>query len=406
MNKAYKVRLYPNKDQEVLINKTFGCVRKVWNTLLAKNIEGYEFEGKSWKQDYNTTIVKRDFEFMSEVSAASLQQKSRDLKETYSQWFKSVTGKRKGKALGYPKFKKKGVKDSYRLPNQKFKIFQKDNLIQLEKIGKVVCKFPDQIPENGKLLNVTVSRSSSGKYFASVAVEQQIEKLSLTGKKIGIDLGLKDLMTLSNGVVVKRTNYQRESQSKIKKAQQHLSRKTKGSNRYNKQKIKLAKLTEKVANKRSWFTHNTTKALVKDYNFISVETLSSQDMQGHKNINKVLSEVSLYEVVRQLEYKCKFYGKTFVKVNKWFASSQLCCECGEQNKEIKNLDIRAWQCHSCGVIHHRDHNAAINILKQGFKAWCVKTKSGESLDYKRGDFIDNFNYIKEIDNFIETLTIL
>lgn len=401
MNKAYKVRLYPNKDQEVLINKTFGCVRVVWNTLLANNIKGYEEEGKSWKQDYNTTLIKRDFEFMSEVSAASLQQKGRDLKETYSQWFKSVAGKRKGKALGYPKFKKKGVKDTYRLPNQKFKVFQEENLIQLEKIGKVVCKFPDTIPENSKLMNVTVSKTSSGKYFASVVVEQEITHLSLTGKRIGIDLGLKDLMTLSNGVVVKRSNYQRESQSKITKAQQHLSRKKKGSNRYLKQKTKLAKLHEKVTNKRSWFTHNITKALVKDYDFIGVETLSSEDMKSNSSINRVLAEVSLYEVVRQLEYKCAYYGKTLVKVDKWFASSQLCSCCGFKNKEVKDLSIRSWECPSCKTRHDRDHNAAINILKQS-----LKDLSGELLDYKREDFTDTFNYVKEIDDFIETLTIL
>ncbi len=270
MNKAYKVRLYPNKEQEVLINKTFGCVRVVWNTLLAKNIEGYESQGKSWKQDYNTTTVKKDFEFMSEVSASSLQQKSRDLKESYSQWFKSVSGTRKGKILGYPKFKKKGSRDAYRLPNQKFKVFQEENLIRLEKIGKIVCRFPEIIPEDCKLIHVTVSKTNSGKFYASVVVEQGIIPLHLTGKKVGIDLGLKDLMTLSNGVVVKRSNYQRESQSKISKARQHLSRKTKGSNRYIKQKKKLAKLSEEVANRRSWFTHNITKALVKDYDFISV----------------------------------------------------------------------------------------------------------------------------------------
>lgn len=405
MNKAYKVRLYPTQEQEVLFNKTFGCVRVVWNTLLAKNIKGYEESGKSWKQDYNTTVVKKDYDFMSEVSAASLQQKSRDLKETYSQWFKSATGKRKGKALGYPKFKKKGIRDSYRLPNQKFSIFQEKGLIRLEKIGKVVCKYPDYIPEDSKLMNVTVSKSSSGKYYASVVVEQKINKLHLTGKKIGIDLGLKDLMTLSNNVVIKRSNYQRENQSKIKKAQQHLSRKTKGSNRYNKQKKKLAKLSEKVTNKRSWFTHNITKALVKDYDFIAVETLSSKDMQSHSNINKVLSEVNLYEVVRQLDYKCKYYGKSFVKVDKWFASSQTCNVCGVKNREVKNLTVREWDC-ACGEHHHRDVNAAINLLKQGFKDWCVNTLSGESLDYKRGDFIDQFNYVEEIDNFIETLTIL
>lgn len=400
MNRAYKVRLYPTQEQEVLFNKTFGCVRLVWNTLLAKNIKGYEEYGKEWKQDYNTTVVKKDFEFMSEVSATSLQQKGRDLQETYSQWFKCVTGKRKGKGLGYPNFKKKEIKDTYRLTNQKFNIFQEEGLIRLEKVGKVVCKFPDHIPKDSKLMNVTVSKTSSGKFYASIVVEQEVTKLPLTGKKIGIDLGLKELMTLSNGVVVKRSNYQRESQSKIKKAQQHLSRKTKGSNRYNKQKVKLARLSEDVANRRSWFTHNITKALVKDYDLIAVETLSSQDMQCFNNVNKVLSEVSLYEVVRQLEYKCGFYGKAFVKVDKWFASSQICNVCGVKNPKVKDLMVREWTC-VCGEQHHRDVNAATNILKQGFK-----DKSGESLDYKRGDFIDTFNYVKEVDNFVETLTIL
>jgi putative transposase len=405
MNKAYKVRLYPTQEQEVLFNKTFGCVRVVWNTLLAKNIKGFEESGKEWKQDYNTTIVKKDFEFMSEVSATSLQQKGRDLKETYNQWFKSVTGKRKGKLLGYPKFKKKGLRDSYRLPNQKFNIFQEEGLIRLEKVGKVVCKYPDCIPKGSKLVNVTVSKSPSGKYYASVVVEQGIIKLPLTGKKVGIDLGLKDLMTLSNNVVIKRSNYLRESQSKIKRTQQHLSRKTKGSNRYTRQRIRLARLSEDVVNRRSWFIHNITKALVKDYDFIAVETLSSKDMQSHSNINKVLSEVSLYEVVRQLEYKSQWYGKTFIKVDKWFASSQACNVCGVKNKEVKDLNVRDWQC-ICGEHHQRDVNAAINILKQGFKDWGVNTLSGKSLDYKRGDFIDQFNYVEEVDNFIETLTIL
>lgn len=400
MNKAYKVHLYPNKEQEVLINKTFGCVRKVWNTLLAKNIEGYESSGKSWKQDYNTTIVKKDFDFMFEVSAASLQQKSRDLKETYSQWFKSVTRKRKI-SIGYPKFKKKGLKESYRLPNQKFKIFQDDNLLQLEKVGKVVCRFPAKIPEDCKLVSVTVSKTNSGKYFASVVTQQEILPLPLTCKKVGIDIGIKDLMTLSNGVVIKNPRFLRENQPKIKKIQKHLSRKTKGSNRYIKCKRKLSILHEKVSNQRSWYLHNVTKAIVKDYDLISVETLSSESMKGnYSNINSSIYDTSIYELTRQLEYKSEWYGKTFVKVDKWFPSSQLCCECGTQNKEIKNLGIRNWR-RACGEKHHRDVNAAINILKQGFK-----DISGESLDYKRGDFIDNFNYVKEIDDFIETLTIL
>lgn len=404
MHKAYKLRLYPNKTQEVLLNKTFGSVRLVWNTLLAKNLKGYEEQGKSWKQDFNTTVLKTDFDFLKEVSAASLQQKSRDLSETYKQWFNSVSGKRKGKPLGYPRFKKKGLKDSYRLPNQKFKLFQADNKIQLEKIGKVTCRYPSDMSAFNKddLVSVTITKSKSNKYYASVIVDASVTPMPKTNKMIGIDLGIKDLMTLSNNIVIKRSNYLKENQFKIKKMQQHLSRKKKDSKRYQKQRIKLAKLQDKIVNKRQWFIHNITKALVKDFDVICVESLDVKSMQGSvKNINRTLAEVSLFEVVRQLEYKCLFYDKTFVKVDKYFPSSQLCSCCGEKNKEIKNLKIREWTCSKCGAMHHRDVNAAINILKEGFK-----NISGESLDYRRGDFINGFDYVKNIDNFVETLIIL
>ena len=404
MHKAYKLRLYPNKTQEVLLNKTFGSVRLVWNTLLAKNLKGYEEQGKSWKQDFNTTVLKTDFDFLKEVSAASLQQKSRDLSETYKQWFNSVSGKRKGKPLGYPRFKKKGLKDSYRLPNQKFKLFQADNKIQLEKIGKVTCRYPSDMSAFNKddLVSVTITKSKSNKYYASVIVDASVTPMPKTNKMIGIDLGIKDLMTLSNNIVIKRSNYLKENQFKIKKMQQHLSRKKKDSKRYQKQRIKLAKLQDKIVNKRQWFIHNITKALVKDFDVICVESLNVKSMQGSvKNINRTIAEVSLYEVVRQLEYKCLFYDKTFVKVDKYFPSSQLCSCCGEKNKEIKNLKIREWTCSKCGAMHHRDVNAAINILKEGFK-----DISGESLDYRRGDFINGFDYVKNIDNFVETLIIL
>ena len=404
MHKAYKLRLYPNKTQEVLLNKTFGSVRLVWNTLLAKNLKGYEEQGKSWKQDFNTTVLKTDFDFLKEVSAASLQQKSRDLSETYKQWFNSVSGKRKGKPLGYPRFKKKGLKDSYRLPNQKFKLFQADNKIQLEKIGKVTCRYPSDMSAFNKddLVSVTITKSKSNKYYASVIVDASVTPMPKTNKMIGIDLGIKDLMTLSNNIVIKRSNYLKENQFKIKKMQQHLSRKKKDSKRYQKQRIKLAKLQDKIVNKRQWFIHNITKALVKDFDVICVESLDVKSMQGSvKNINRTIAEVSLYEVVRQLEYKCLFYDKTFVKVDKYFPSSQLCSCCGKKNKEIKNLKIREWTCSKCGAMHHRDVNAAINILKEGFK-----DISGEALDYRRGDFINGFDYVKNIDNFVETLIIL
>ena len=400
INKAYKVRLYPTQEQEVLLNKTFGCARLVWNTLLAKNIKGYEDNKKEWTQDYNTTVLKKDFEFLNEVSAGAMQQKARDLRETYSQWFKSVTGKRKA-SIGYPKFKKRGVRESYRLPVKKFTIFQNENLLRLEKIGKVECRYSALIPEDCKLVSVTVSKTNSGKYFASVVTQQERKLLPLTGKKVGIDIGIKDLMVLSSGHLVKNPRFLRENQSNIKRIQKHLSRKTKNSNRYNKCKQKLAKIHEKVASQREWYQHNITKAIVKEFDVISIETLSSEGMKSkYSNINSSIYDTSIYELTRQLEYKSNWYGKSFIKVDKWFPSSQLCCECGVKNKEIKNLNIREWQC-DCGAIHHRDYNASVNILKQGFE-----DLSDESLDYKRGDFLNQFNVVEEIEDFIETLKIL
>jgi putative transposase len=403
INKSYKIRLYPNKEQEVLLRKTFGCVRKVWNVLLDKNIKGYEAHKElpsKWKQDYNTTVLKQEYEFLSEVSAAALQQKSRDLKETYAQWFKSVTGKRKA-SIGYPKFKKRGVRESYRLPVNKFTVLQELNLLRLEKIGKVKCKYHDAIPEDCKLINVTVSRVNSGKYYASVVTQQEQKLLPLTGKIVGIDIGIKDLMMLSSGHIVKNPRFLRENQSKIKKIQKHLSRKTKGSNRYLKCKRKLANIHEKVASQREWYQHNLTKAIVKEFDIISIETLSSEGMKSkYSSINSSIYDTSIYELTRQLEYKSKWYGKTLIKIDKWFPSSQLCCECGEQNKKIKNLSIRNWQC-SCGAVHQRDYNASVNILKQGFKE-----VSGESLDYIRGEFLEDFNVVKELEGFLETYNLL
>ncbi|AUR92323.1 putative transposase [Vibrio phage 1.170.O._10N.261.52.C3] len=403
ISKSYKVRLYPNKQQEVLLRKTFGCVRKVWNVLLDENIRGYEAAKETNGKHsvvYNTTSLKKDYDFLKEVSAAALQQKGRDLKETYSQFFKGVSGKRKA-SIGYPKFKSKHNKQSFRLPVGKFTLLQEEKKIRLEKIGRVRCRYPATIPTECKLVSVTVSLTTSGEFYASVVTQQEPTLLPLTGKKVGIDLGIKELMTLSSGHSVMNPRFLRESQSKIARIQRHLSRKTKGSNRYARCKQKLAKVHRDVARQREWYLHNVTKALVKEFDLISIETLSSEGMKSkHKKVNSSLYDTSLYELTRQLEYKCHHYGKTLVKIDKWWPSSQLCCECGRQNKEIKSLSIRSWQC-SCGATHHRDYNASVNILKKGLEDLSV-----ESTDYIRGEFLCSFDYVKEVDEFIEAYNLL
>ena len=218
---------------------------------------------------------------------------------------------------------------------------------------------------------------------------------------VGIDLGVKDLMTLSSGHVVQNPRFLRESQSKIARIQRHLSKKQKDSVRYRKCKQKLARLHEQVVNRREWFQHNITKALVREFDVIAIETLDVNSMKTKfSKVNSSLYDTSIYEITRQLDYKSKWYGKSLVKVDKWFPSSQLCSSCGKQNKSLKDLKIREWVC-DCGVEHQRDHNASINLLKRGFN-----DLSGELLDYKRGEFQQEFCVAEVMKKFVETLTIL
>ena len=399
MLKAYKYRIYPNSEQRIQIAKTFGCCRFVYNQTLAYRKEIYEKEKKSVSKtdcnNYCNRELKKDYEWLKEIDKFALTNAIYNMDAAYQKFFKEHAG--------YPKFKSKH--DNHKsyttnFTNGNIAVDFETGKIKLPKLKAVKARLHREY--SGKIKSATVSQVSSGKYYVSILVETEHKELAHTNHNIGIDLGIKDLMTLSNNIVIKRSNYLKENQFKIKKMQQHLSRKKKDSKRYQKQRIKLAKLQDKIVNKRQWFIHNITKALVKDFDVICVESLDVKSMQGSvKNINRTIAEVSLFEVVRQLEYKCLFYDKTFVKVDKYFPSSQLCSCCGEKNKEIKNLKIREWTCSKCGAMHNRDVNAAINILKEGFK-----DISGEALDYRRGDFINGFDYVKNIDNFVETLIIL
>jgi putative transposase len=357
--KSFKFRIYPTLEQEEILAKTFGCSRFVWNHLV-ENFNSWTPENKPLP--LNEKILKDDlrFPFLKEVSAAVLQQKRIDFEETKRQFFNK---KRKTK-IGRMKFKSKRNRQSFRLPGQKFKIDQENSLIHLEKIGNLHVVLDREIPISD-LRSVTVSKYPSGKFFCSVLVKIDMDIKPITGRMVGIDLGLKDLFILSDGQVVNNPKWFRENQSKLKIAQQHLSRKKKGSKRREKQRIKVARIHEKIKNQRMNFHHEVSSALVNIYDVICIEDLNVSGMMKNHCLSKSIQDASWSSFVSLLSYKCSWYGKTLVKIDRFFPSSKTCSDCGFILDKLP-LDIREWICPSCGSFHNRDFNAAKNILVRGF----------------------------------------
>ena len=373
--KAYKCRIYPTKEQEVLLAKTFGCCRFVWNKLI-------EHFNKNDGSIVNEKILKdqEEFNFLKEVSASTLQQKHNDFIEFKKQYFNK---KRKTK-LGKPQFKKKSNRQSFRLPNQKFRLNQEKSLVRLEKIGFVKIVLDRTISEDADFRSITVSKTPTGKYFVSILVKEELNPIPSSGKVVGIDLGLKELMTLSNGQVINNPKWFRENQSKLAKHQKHLSRKTKGSNRYNRQRIKVAKVHEDVANSRNYFLHNISTQLVETFDLIVVEDLNVSGMLKNRKLSKSISDASWSTFVSMLEYKCNWYGKTLVKIDRFYPSSKTCSNCGHKEEKMP-LSVREWTCPNCGSKHDRDLNASINILKKGWSDLSgQELLSAEYVDYGRG----------------------
>lgn len=357
MHKAFKYRIYPNKSQKVLLSKTFGCIRVIWNA----NVESFN----SYDKDSNPKpkiIIKSDLiidkPWLNEISAAAIQQKIRDFQEITNQFF-SKTRKKK---IGRPSFKKKSGNQSYRLPNQKFSL--KDNKIRLEKIGWVKISIDRNIPDNSKMLSCTISMNCCGQYFDSILVDVVIPNKGKTGKSVGIDLGLKSFATLSDGVVIDNIKFFREKQSEIAKIQRHLSRKNKGSNRHRKNKIKIARLYNKIANKRNNFLHNVTTSLVNNYDVICIEDLNVSGMLSNHKLAKAISDTSFSMFRSMLEYKCNWYGKELVVIDRFYPSSKTCSKCGWKKEDL-TLSDRVFKCENCGIEIDRDLNAAINIQRVG-----------------------------------------
>ena len=371
VQKGIRVRLYPTEEQEVLINKTLGCCRFVHNQTLADCKQSYEqTQHFPSKNDRVTNLVplKEEYEFLKEVSAVALQQSIRDLDSALNNFFKNRNH------FGFPRFKSKhNQKQSYRTPYSNNKDGVLDNKhIKLPKLGKVRTK-KFLVPNEYKLCNITVEKTNSNRYYASICIETEVQQLPKTGKQVGFDLGLIDLLIGSDGVRYERPKFAYAFKDKLAQEQRKLSKMRTKLERvnanldecknYQKQKRKVAKLHEHIANCAKDFNHKLSRKLVEEYDLLAFEDLNVEGIKKNHRLAYSVSDVRWSQLLSFIQYKCQWYGKEFIQVDRFYASSKICSCCGTYHKDIVNsLSVREWICPDCGTHHDRDINAAKNIL--------------------------------------------
>ncbi len=367
MNKAYKYRLYPNKEQAQLINKTFGCVRFVYNQMLASRkatYEQYKDDKEALKQQKHPLPAgyKKAFPWLKEVDSLALANAQLNLNSAYSNFFRQ-------KSVGFPKFKSKHHdRKSYTTNNQKGSIrFINNKTIRLPKLKDVRIKIHRQLPPDAKIKSATISQTPTGKYYIAILVkyEVQIEQIKPRAETtIGLDYSSKALFVDSETNSADYPKFYRMAEAKLKNEQRKLSKRKKGGKNRFKQRLKVAKLHEKVANQRKDFLHQLSRQIANAYDVIAIENLNMRGLAQSLNLAKSTNDNGFGMLKTFLSYKLAEQGKHLVIIDKWYPSSKLCHKCNYKNKELRLAD-RNWTCPHCGVDLDRDVNAAINIKNEG-----------------------------------------
>ena len=371
MYKSYQFRLYPNDSQIIMIQKTFGCTRFVYNHYLEKRKKG---DLTCFDTIKDLPNLYSEYPFLKEVDSCSLRCSLFDLEDAFKRFIKHQNN--------YPKFKGKySSKRSYRTnyitsiykerKYENIKVDLKRKVITLPKLKEVKIRGYRNLESlPGRIINATISEYSSGKYYVSVLVEVNHLVAKIIPKRIvGIDLGIKDVVITSDGEKIKNEKIIEKYEKRIKRKQRELARREKGSSNYYKTKKRIAVLFQKLKNARKHFIHQITKKLVLENDIVVSETLKVKEMIEEKKFSKSLTDVRLSEICRILEYKAKYYGKRYIQIDSYYPSSQECSKCGYKNEKVKELSVRNWVCPECGSVHDRDINASQNILFEGIKKY-------------------------------------
>ena len=361
MQKGIKFRIYPNREQQKLINQTLGCCRLIYNKGLAMRNGAYENGNKIGYSQTSAMLTElkkcEDFAFLKAVDSIALQQSLRDLDRGFVNFFQ--------KRAAHPTFKSKHNRhQSYRTVNQGDNIRIVGRYIKLPKLGFVKIR---QSMEAGKINNVTIEHTPTGKYFVVLNVEFEPQPRANNGGLIGIDVGIKEFYSDSNGNAVPNPKYLEKSMRKLIREQRKLSRKQKGSNNRNKQRIKVALVHEKITNQRNDFLQKQSTMLVRENQTICIEDLNVKSMIRNHKLAQHIASASWSKFFDMLSYKAAWYGNDIIKVPTKYPSSQTCSCCGYKNPLVKNLAVRVWECPKCHTVHNRDTNASINILNRGLQ---------------------------------------